>query len=80
LRQFGRCVGEPVRSARRIPIFEDDGTSVHVAAIAQPLPERLPLRRIVDNAHARNFSLLRTRRERPRGRRAAEQRHELAAV
>src|SRR5262249_28315335 len=50
------------------------------AEIAQSLPESIPHRRIIDDADARNPSLLlRARRERPRGSRAAEQRDELAA-
>src|SRR5262249_16426780 len=48
--------------------------------IAQPVTEGVPVDRVVDNADARDLPRLpRPLRERPRGRRAAEPRDELAA-
>src|SRR5260370_27591615 len=66
----------------RRTIFNSDGLAFDVAKVAQPLPEVVPYGSIVDDADPRNLgrALLRTRRERPRRRRAAEQRDEMAPI
>src|SRR5262249_20515505 len=61
-------------------IFKRNVLAFQIAEIAQSLPESIPHRRIIDDADARNPSLLlRARRERPRDCPAAQQRDEIAA-
>jgi hypothetical protein len=62
-------------------VFDDDVSPLDIAKVAQTLLEAHKLGRIAGRsagpypAHLRNLRhLLRTRRERPRGRRAAEKR------
>jgi len=78
--------GQPVVLAVREAIFDRHVAPLHEAELFQPSPERgqsrrVPSRRqaaeIADHRHRR---LLRGRREWPRGRRAAEERYELAPL
>src|SRR5262249_56347151 len=67
--------------ARGSAIFKGDVLAHHVAIIAQAVPEVIPDRGIfiTNDADARDPRRLGAGRERPRHRRAAEQRDELAA-
>jgi hypothetical protein len=66
-------------------VFERDVLTLDIASLSESLPERdeqwsaLGQRRATEKSDHRH-RLLRARRERPRGRRAAEQRDEFAAV
>src|SRR5262249_12300982 len=74
-----RGLGEALRHSIAIRIVEGDVLAFEVTEIAQPVTEGVPVERVVDNADALDLPrLLRPRRERPRGRRAAEQYDELA--
>src|SRR5262249_45946901 len=79
-RQFACGHGEPIGFALRRTVFKGDGLAFDIAEVAQPLPERVPYRCVVDNADPWNlgWALLRARRERPSGR-AGEQRYDCAA-
>jgi hypothetical protein len=71
--EIGRGLGEPLGCAVGSAIFECDVLAFEIPELAQPLPESVPHRRVVDDADARNFPLLlRARREWPRGCRTAE--------
>src|SRR5262249_18993763 len=77
--EIGRGLGEPLGRAIGTAIFKRNVLAFQIAEIAQSLPESIPHRRIIDDADARNPSLLLSdRRERPRRCRAADQRDELA--
>src|SRR5262249_1226918 len=80
LGQFRRGRGESLRHCFRRSIFNGDVPTFHVAEIAQSLSKGVPLGPGIDDADARHlrYCLLRARRERPCGSRAAEQRDELA--
>ena len=84
--ELGRDLGEALAASLRPAILDRDGATLDPAEFAQPLhksggPLALGCRRAraqePDGRQLRR--LLRPRRERPRGRRAAEQRDELAA-
>src|SRR5262249_29366337 len=77
--EIGRGLGEPLGRAVGTAIFKRNVLAFQIAEIVQALPESIPHRRIIDDADARNPSLLlRARRDRPTSRRAAEQSDELA--
>src|SRR5262249_39822002 len=65
----------------RRAILNSDVLTLDVAEVTQPSPKVIPHRYIVDDADRRNLrqALLRARHERPRHRRAAEQRDERTA-
>src|SRR5262245_56784900 len=68
-----RGLGESLRRSVAIRIVEGDVLAFEVTEIAQPVTEGVPVQRVVDNADAWDLPrLLRTHRERPRRRRAAE--------
>ena len=74
-------LGEPLGHPVGVAILEGDVLAFQVAEVAQPLPESVPHRRVVNDTDARDFHrLLRARSERPGGRRTAKQRNELAAL
>src|SRR5262245_21706138 len=76
-----RGLGESLRHSIAIRIVEGDVLAFEVTEIAQPVTEGVPVERVVDNADARDLPrLLRARRERPRSRRAADKRNEVAAL
>jgi hypothetical protein len=71
--QLHRGPCEPLRPCFRRSIFNGDVPAFDVAKVAQSLPKGVPPSRGIDDADAWDFRrLLRARRERPRGRRAAE--------
>src|SRR5262245_12485391 len=73
--------GEAVRHSLAVAVFIVDALALDIAELAQRLAEAMPHRRVVNDANARyTRRLLRVCRNRPRGRRAAEQRDELAPV
>src|SRR5262249_51178360 len=79
--QFARDRGEPIGFLLRRTIVNSDGLTFNVAKLAQPVPKVVPHGSIIDDADPRQpIALLRAGRERPRCRRAAEQRDELAAL
>jgi hypothetical protein len=68
-----RGLDESLRRSVAIRIVEGDVLAFEVTEIAQPVTEGVPVERVVDNADAWDLPrLLRARRERTRGRRAAE--------
>src|SRR5262249_51349254 len=78
--EIGRGVGQPLGHAISTAIFKRKVLAFQIAEIAQSLPESIPHRRVIDDADARNLSLLlRMRRERP-CRCAAEHHDELAPL
>src|SRR5262249_24688371 len=82
--QFG-CEVTQLLDALRPAELDDNGLALDVAEIAQPRPQRFHLARSRGSGgemqipDPSNLCRLRPRRERPRGRRTAEQRDELAA-
>src|SRR2546429_6634126 len=63
-----------------IRIVKGDVLAFEITEIAQPVAEGLPPGRVINDADTRDLPrLLRARRERPCGHRAAEQRDELAS-
>src|SRR5262249_52275789 len=83
--QIGRQFREPIESIARQAIFDRDVLALDVPGFGKTPAERIqemPTRSELQGAEKsdhRHRRLLRTRRERPTGRRAAEQRDELAA-
>ena len=77
-RRRRRC--QPVGLPFPVAIFEGDVPALLIAEIAQAAAERVPYRRVVEDADARNFRqwLLSARRERPDGR-AGDKRDQLAS-
>jgi hypothetical protein len=68
-----RGLGEPLRHSVTIRIVEGDVAAFEVAEVSQPVPEGVPMGRVVDDADARDLRrLLRARRQRPSDSRAAE--------
>ena len=86
--ELGRDLGEALGASLRPAILDRDGATLDPAEFAQPLhksgdPWRHAIAGVPEprNPMVGSFAgLLRARRERPRGRRAAEQRDELAAL
>src|SRR5262249_45872863 len=83
--QLGGQFGKPVEASIRRSKLKSNVLPLHIPQIVQPLPKHPPklLRVYIANdqcATGRHLRLLRGRRERPRERRAAEQRYELAAL
>src|SRR6516225_4674854 len=79
--QFARDRGEPIGFLLRRTIVNSDGLTFNVAKLAQPVPKVVPHGSIIDDADPRQpIALLRVRRERPRDRRAADERDELAPL
>ena len=85
--QIGRQRRQPIELALGPAIFDRDVAALDVAGFAQALAERGQVRRsrtlsaiAAEKPDHRHRRLLRARRERPRGRRAAEQRDELRRV
>jgi hypothetical protein len=77
--EIGRSLGEPLGHAIGMTIFKRNVLAFKITEIAQPLPENIPHRRIIDDADARNLPLLlRTRAERPRGGRTAKRGNEFS--
>src|SRR5262245_5294971 len=77
--QLCRGLREPRGQTVSIAIFKGDVLTFLITNVAQSLPERVPGRRVIDDANTRNpRSLLRARRERPR--RRAEERDELTPL
>src|SRR5499427_2494969 len=84
--QIGCEVGQSVVLVLRPAILDHDILALDVAGFANALPEcgqiacAIGKRRTAEEPDHRHRRLLRTRRERPRNHRAAEQRDEIAAV
>src|SRR5262245_58223555 len=77
--QLDRDPRQPIGQPTGVAIVECDVLAFQIAKIAQAVPEGVPNGRVVDDADTRDLRrLLRAGRERPRSRRAAEQRDELA--
>src|SRR5262249_21090289 len=82
--QIGGHPGQLIVPTLRPPVFDLDVMVLDVTGSPKPLPnseQRAPLRldrTAIDKPDHRHRSLLRPRRERPRGGSAAEQRYELA--
>ena len=79
--QFGCRRGKPIGLALGNSIFNGDGLVIQIAEVAQALAEGVPHRRVINNANAWDLRcLLPTRIKRPRRRRTAEKRDELAPL
>src|SRR6516165_3667940 len=84
--QIGRQFRQRIAFAVRPAIFDDNVTSLHVADFRKPFAERRREFRVwfggtlMEKADHRHLWLLRARRERPRGCRAAKQRDERATL
>src|SRR5262249_37858387 len=84
--QISRQARQPIVLTLRPAIFDRDVAAFDIAGFGQALVERSQARSIgvgrqaAEIADHRHRSLLRACRERPRRRRTAEQRYELAAV
>src|SRR6516225_5066240 len=85
--ELGCELGEAFAASLRPAIFDRDGASFDPAEFAEPLHKssgQLALRgrrsRAQESDGRQPRGLLRTRRERPRGRRAADERDELAPL
>jgi hypothetical protein len=72
--KFERSPGQSIDVVLRGSVFDGNVLPFDVAKVAQALPKVIPVGRVVYDADARHPSawLLRPRRERPGGRRAAE--------
>ena len=76
--KFTRGLPQSIKIALRETVFDGDVAALDVAKIVEALPEVIPyrrvIRRVIDNANARNpyAPLLRARGERPGSRRAAQ--------
>src|SRR5262249_38825308 len=85
MNQIGRHRGQPIKATLRPAVLDRHVAAINITVLAQPFEKsrqlpRVTLRRIgVQKADHRYRWLLSARRERPRGRRTAKQRDELAS-
>ena len=85
-KQIGRQSGQPVVLTVRPAVLDRNIPSINKTGLVETLTKRCcdehlrVSRAAVEKSDNRQVTLLRARRERPRNRRAAQQRHELAPV